>query len=120
MSKSLSSAQLQSLGDSFAKCWSSEKGKRKWSVRGFSYALTSTIFAMGAFFFTDSIPFTQASFDEYASLVAIISPLVATRRNLNFPALSLNHSNFGSGNIDTKESYQKNLLKSASQASSLG
>jgi hypothetical protein len=70
---------------------------------------------MGAFFFTDSIPFTQASFDEYASLVAIISPLAATRRNLNFPALSLNHSNFGSGNIDTKESYQKNLLKSASQ-----
>ena len=28
------------------------------------YSLASTIFAMGAFFFTDSIPLTHASFDE--------------------------------------------------------
>ncbi len=54
------------------------------------------IFAIGAFFLTDSIPFTQASFVVYASLTAIISPLAAFSLNLYFPALSQYHSKTGS------------------------
>jgi len=51
---------------------------------------------------TDSMPLTQASFVSYPSLTAIVCPLGATRRNLNFPALSLYHSNFASGKDTTQ------------------
>ena len=60
------------------------------------YSFASTILAIGAFFFMDSIPFTHASFEVYASLAAIISPLAAFSLNLNFPDLSQYHSKTGS------------------------
>jgi len=74
-----------------------KKRKGRWLLLD-CYALASTILAIGAFFFIDSMPLTHASFDSYASPTAIVCPFGDTRRNLNFPALSLYHSNFGSGN----------------------
>ena len=60
-----------------------------------AYFSTSTTPAIGALFLTDSMPFLHEAFDEYASLVAMISPLGALSLHLHFPAASVYISNFG-------------------------
>ena len=62
-----------------------------------SLVIVGTLLAIGAFFFTDSMPSTQPCFDAYPSLTAIISPLAALSLNLYFPTLSTYHSKTGSG-----------------------
>jgi hypothetical protein len=49
----------------------------------------STTVAPGAFVFTESIPPCAADFELYASLLAMISPLLAFSRNRNLPPASL-------------------------------
>jgi hypothetical protein len=60
---------------------------------------TITISAMGAFFFTEAIPFFHEISDSYASLVAITSPLAALSLHLHLPALSVYISNLGANKI---------------------
>ena len=79
--------------------------------KNFCYSLVSTILAFEAFVFTDSMPFSRPSFELYASLTAIISPLVAFSLKRYFPTLSLYHSKTGSGTISPKLLWMK-LLKS--------
>src|SRR4030042_4538888 len=50
-----------------------KKRKGRWFLLD-CYALASTILAIGAFFFIDSMPLTHVSFDSYASLSAIFCP----------------------------------------------
>ena len=59
------------------------------------YFSASTTSAIGAFFFTDAIPFLQDATDSYASPVAIVSPLDALSLHRHLPALSVYTSNFG-------------------------
>jgi hypothetical protein len=101
-------------------CWSGGSSKEKYNCKilkkgddlspdnvAYSLALASTTFAIAAFFLTESIPFTQASLEEYASLTAMISPFAAFNRNLNFPFASLYHSKTGSGILTTDYSSDK-------------
>ena len=77
----------------------------------YNQSFASTIFAIGGFFFTDSMPSTQPCFDAQPSLTAVISPLAAFSLNLYFPTLSTQHSkNWFRQNI-TKNNHALNVKK---------